>query len=100
MPDPVYSQPDTVAPVPSDMGPVALGPVAASPRAVAAASLLSSEQASPGAGALAAARRNQDEDINSVAVMVMLAERIALRTPPPRVTSPIGIADAFKPRAT
>src|SRR5689334_13665755 len=54
MPDPVYSQADTVVPVGSDMGPVALGPVAPSPRAAAASSFVRSEQASPGAGNLAA----------------------------------------------
>jgi hypothetical protein len=100
MPDPVYSQPDMVAPVPSVIGPIALGPVAGSPSAAAASSLVSSEQAVPGACALAAAVSNQDEDINRVAVMVMLAERMDLRTLPPRVTSPIGIADGLNPRTT
>src|SRR5258706_16423878 len=85
MADPVYSHADAVAPDLSPMGPVSLGPVAASPRAAAASSLVKSEQASAGAGALAAARRNPDADRVRAARMV---ERFAF--PPKARMVPLG----------
>src|SRR5262245_40059407 len=83
MPAPVYSQPETVVPLGSDMGPTAFGPAAASPSAAAASSLVMSEQAS-----LGAADFGTVADVIKVTAMAIPTERTDRDMAPPREFAP------------